>query len=167
MLVLPDGLRGELREPFGPPVGTKELLKIAASAPRPLITVGDQCLSDLLEGGIVPDIMVFDFKVKRKEIPPVMKRKLAPFVKAPFVVLSDAGHISDDLLIALDNVLNEGNGAIFVVGEDDLSALVIMAYAKKGTLVYGQPDAGAAVVPLGDEGTMARAESMLSRMETA
>lgn len=70
MLVLPESLREELKEPFGPPVGTKELLKIARSSPRPLITVGDQCLLNLIDAGIKPDIMVFDFKVKRKEISP-------------------------------------------------------------------------------------------------
>ena len=165
MLVLPEGLRKELAEPFGPPVATEELLKIAASAPKPLITVGDQCLLHLLEGGIVPDIMVFDFKVKRKEIPPAMKKKIAQFAKDPYVVLSGAGNISDDLIIALDKVLNEGKGAIFVAGEDDLSSLIIMAYANEGTLVYGQPDAGAVVVPLGDEDVMARAEAILSKMQ--
>lgn len=166
MLILPESLRESLKGPFGPPVEAKELLRIAASAPRPLVTVGDECLFNLLQGGIVPDIMVFDFKVKRKEIPPEMKKGLAPFVKNPFVVLSGAGHISDDLLSALDTVLNEGKGAIFVAGEDDLSALVIMAYAKAGTLVYGQPDVGAVVVPLGDESVVERAEGILSRMET-
>ncbi|VVC02319.1 Uncharacterised protein [uncultured archaeon] len=167
MLVLPEALRGELHEPFGPPVTTKELLKIAASSPKPLVSVGDECLSSLISGGIVPDIMVFDFKVKRKEISQEMKKRLAPFVKEPYVVLSDAGRISDDLLVALDRVLGEGRGAIFVVGEDDLSALVIMAYAKSGPLVSGQPDVGAVVVPLGDEGVMERAAGILSRMQKA
>ena len=166
MLVLPEILRDALKEPFGPPVNTSELLKIVKNSPKPIITVGDQCLLNLLNAKIVPDIMIFDFKIKRKEIAPELKKKLAPYIKNPFVVLSDAGHISDELLEALDNVLNEEKGAVFVVGEDDLSSLVIMAYAKKGTLIYGQPDVGAVIVPLGDEDITARASSILAGMES-
>ncbi len=165
MLLLPESLREEVRKPFGPVYGGNLLAEVRISASRPIITVGDQCSYDQIASGAAPDMMIFDFKIKRKEIEPEMKKALAPYAKNAFVVLSGPGAITDELSEAVDRMLSEGRGAIFVAGEDDLSALLVMARAKKGTLIYGQPDAGAVVVQLGSEGIRKKAEGFLDRME--
>ncbi|MFA6213858.1 MAG: DUF359 domain-containing protein [Candidatus Micrarchaeia archaeon] len=165
MLVLPEKLREEVRKPFGRVFGGSAAIAECRKAPRPLISVGDQCTSDLIDAGVAPDMLIFDFKIKRVEIPRGMKQKLAPHAKAAFVVLSGAGMISDELEIAVKRVLEEGKGAVLVLGEDDLSALLVMAHAKKGTLVYGQPDEGAVVVPLGGRETVDKARNFLESME--
>lgn len=164
MLALPEEMREEVRKPFGPVLAGAAAIEECRKAKRPLVSVGDQCASDLIDAGIVPDILIFDFKIKRVEIPKAMKEKLAPHAKSAYVVLSGAGSISEELEIAVSRVLSEGKGAIMVAGEDDLSALLVMARAGKGTLIYGQPDAGAVVVPLGGKEVEERAQGLLKRM---
>src|SRR3989344_7810047 len=165
MLALPEELREQVRKPFGHIYTGKKLLEICRHAPHPLIAVGDQCAFDLIASGIFPDVLIFDFKIKRVEIPKEMKAAFAPHAKNAFMVLSAPGQISDELVHAVSEVLHNRKGAIFVVGEDDLSALLVMADAKQGTLVYGQPDEGAVVVPLHDKGVQEKARGFLDRMQ--
>lgn len=166
MLVLPEGLRDEVRQPFGKVVSGKAVLLEYKKAEKPLITVGDQCFLDAAEAGFVPDIGIFDFKIKRKEIPIGMKRRFAQFIVSPYVVLSSAGSITEELERAVLQVLEDGKGAVLVVGEDDLSSLLVMAHASKGTLIYGQPDAGAVVVELGSKMVQGKAKAVLSKMDS-
>ncbi len=165
MLVLPEKLREDVRKPFGKVYSGKAAMEACRKAGRPLVSVGDQCASDLIDAGIAPDILIFDFKIKRVEIPREMKEKLAPHAKEAFVVLSAAGVISDELEIAVVRALGDGKGAVMVVGEDDLSSLLVMAHAKQGTLVYGQPNEGAVVVGLGGKKIVEKARAFLGRME--
>lgn len=165
MLVLPEHLREEVRKPFGSVLSGAKLKNALANAKRPIISVGDQCTYDLILAGEPPDMLVFDFKIKRAEIPPEMKLAFAPHAKNAFMVLSPPGGITEELVFAIDGMLAEGKGAIFVVGEDDLSSLLIMSRAKEGTLVYGQPDKGAVVVPLGKKALQQKAQGFLDKME--
>ncbi|MCX6771148.1 MAG: DUF359 domain-containing protein [Candidatus Micrarchaeota archaeon] len=165
MLILPEKMREGVRKPFGTVFGGSTAMEAARLAARPLISVGDQCATDLIDAGIAPDILIFDFKIKREEISVGMKKKLALHAKSAFVVLSGAGMISDELEIAVLRVLENGKGAVMVAGEDDLSSLLVMAHAKQGTLVYGQPNEGAVVVPLGGKEIMEKARALLGRME--
>ena len=165
MLILPEELRAEVRMPFGHLYDGKKLIDTCKHAPRPLIAVGDQCAFNLIVAGVFPDILIFDFKIKRIEIAPDMKKAFAPHAKNAFMVLSAPAQISDELMHAVSEVLKSKKGAIFVVGEDDLSSLLVMADAKEGTLVYGQPNEGAVVVKLGDKETMKKAKNLLGRMQ--
>ena len=165
MLTLPEKMREEVRKPFGNIFHGSALIEACRNGARPLVSVGDQCASDLIDAGLAPDILVFDFKIKRVEISQEMKKKLAPYAKNAFVVLSGAGMISDELEIALTRVLDDGKGAVLVAGEDDLTSLLVMAHAKQGTLVYGQPNEGAVVVPLGGKKIMGNARAFLEGME--
>lgn len=158
-------MRDEVRKPFGAVLTGKKLQRAAKAAARPVITVGDQCAHDMIASGNAPDMMIFDFKIKRAEIPADMKKALAPHAKNAFVVLSGAGYITDELIAAVEKMLSEGRGAVFVAGEDDLSALLVMAKAESGTLIYGQPDSGAVLVPLGGKEIKEKAQGFLDRME--
>ena len=165
MLVLPEDMREEVRKPFGKVLSGASLAAELKKAARPLITVGDQCTFDLISSGTTPDMLIFDFKIRRVEVSPEIKKAIAPHAKNAFVVLSGAGQIAGSLSEAVDRMLADGKGAIFVAGEDDLSALLVMARAKSGTLIYGQPDAGAVLVPLGGKGIQKKAQGFLDRME--
>ena len=166
MIALPEHLREEVRKPFGKVLSGAELASAIKGAQHPIIAVGDQCTYDLISQGNAPDIMVFDFKIKRVEVAPEMKKAFAPHAQGAFMVLSPPGAITDELASAVDSVLADGKGAVFVVGEDDLSSLLVMARAKSGTLVYGQPDKGAVVVPLGGRAIQKKAQGFLDKMET-
>ena len=167
MLILPESLREEVRKPFGALVTREGFQKALQGAARPLITVGDQCAFDIISAGSPPEMLIFDFKIKRVEIHVDMKKALAPHAKNAFVVLSGAGQISDSLVEAVEKMLGEGKGAVFVVGEDDLSSLLVMAKSGRGTLIYGQPDQGAVFVPLGGKEIRKKAQGFLDRMEKA
>ena len=164
MLVLPEKLREEVRKPFGKVYNGASVLAECEKAERPLVTVGDQCAFDLITAGIIPDMIILDFKIKRVEITAEMKKAIAQHAKNAFVVFSPPGRISSQLVEAVNMLLSEGSGAIIVIGEDDLSSLLVMANAKLGTLVYGQPNEGAVVVPLGTPETQKKAQSFLKRM---
>lgn len=165
MLILPEDMREEVRKPFGKVLSGAGLSAELEKAVKPLISVGDQCTSDLISSGNIPDMLIFDFKIRRVEVSPEIKKTIAPHAKNAFVVLSGAGQIAGSLSEAVDRMLAEGKGAIFVAGEDDLSALLVMARAASGTLIYGQPDAGAVIVPLGGKGIRKKAQGFLDRME--
>lgn len=165
MLILPEELRSEVRKPFGHIYNGKKLLDVCRHAPRPLVAVGDQCAFNLITAGIFPDILIFDFKIKRVEVGKEMKSAFAPHAANAYMVLSAPGQITDELMIAVEDVLRRKKGAIFVVGEDDLSSLLVMAHSKEGTLVYGQPEEGAVVVPLHDKKTREKAKGFLDRMQ--
>ena len=158
-------MREEVRKPFGRVYSGIAAVEACRKGARPIISVGDQCASDLIDAGIAPDILIFDFKIKRVEISQGMKKKLAPHAKNAFVVLSGAGMISDELEIAVTRVLEDGKGAVLVIGEDDLTSLLVMAHAGQGTLVYGQPNEGAVVVPLGGKKIRENARAFLEGME--
>ena len=165
MLILPEKMRDDVRKPFGKVFQGNDAIGECRKGARPLISVGDQCASDLIDAGLAPDILIFDFKIKRVEISGEMKKKLAPHAKNAFVVLSAPGAISDELEIAITRVLEDGKGAILVVGEDDLTSLLVMAHAEQGTLMYGQPNEGAVVVDLGGKKIMETARAFLGKME--
>ena len=92
-------------------------------------------------------------------------KAIAQHAKNAFVVFSPPGRISSQLVEAVSMLLSEGSGAIIVIGEDDLSSLLVMAYAKLGTLVYGQPNEGAVIVPLGTPEIQKKALTFLEQME--
>ncbi len=165
MLILPESLREEVRQPFGKVLRGRQLESARKKAARPVITVGDQCAYDMIKSGSPPDMLIFDFKVKRVEIPSDMKKAIALHAKNAFVVLSGPGKISEELFEAVKRMLAEGKGAVFVAGEDDLSALLVMANASQGTLIYGQPENGAVVVPLGTDAIKKKAQGFLDKME--
>jgi len=154
-----------MRKPFGKLVAGVALAAEVAEAKRPLITVGDQCAYDLITSGFPPDMLIVDFKVKRQEITSEMKEIIAKHAKSAMVVLSPPGAISHELGRAVLKLLGEERGAIIVVGEDDLSALLVMAHAKEGTLIYGQPNEGAVVVGLGGNEVVKKAQKFLEAME--
>lgn len=165
MRILPEELREELKKPFGELVVEKEkIFEKLSKAKKPLIAVGDYCNFNLIGMGFLPEIIVIDFKIKRVEINNEMKQFFSQYIKNSFVVFSPPGKLSEELEDSVKKVLQEQKGSILVLGEEDLSSLLFMAYAKKGTLVYGQPDQGLVIVSLGQEISQ-KAKSFLEKMQ--
>lgn len=145
MKTLTEELRAELKKPFGKIVGNGELA-LEARRGRPLVAVGDHCAAALLRMGVRPDIVVFDLKTKREPVAPEIKAALEVF-KSPVRIKNEPGVITPELERGVKKALKDGGGEILVDGEDDLAGLIVLAYAKEGSVfVYGMPDVGAVVV---------------------
>lgn len=136
---LPEGMRGELKEPLGPvhPDVERELLGDR------VVTVGDIVTYHFLEAGVVPDVAVVDGRTERKEVGEDVIRRWRE-VPEGARVRNEAGTISRELVEALREAL-EGDDEvrIEVVGEEDLAVLPAIVLCSEGdSVVYGQPGEG-------------------------
>jgi uncharacterized protein (UPF0218 family) len=147
MRSLPESLRLELRRPFGKVMNNEELIAALKGRKDLLITVGDECSYFLINNRIMPDIVIYDLRIKRKNVIGNIRDVLGMFDDGEIIVHNEAGVIMDELIESVKSVLERGRGKILVKGEEDLAALVVMMYAPDGSLiVYGQPDEGAVLV---------------------
>jgi uncharacterized protein (UPF0218 family) len=152
MRKLPESLRLELRRPFGRIVNNDELTEVLQSRTGLLISVGDECSYSLIKRGINPDIVIYDLRIKRKDVIGDIRDVLGEFNEGEIIVHNQAGVIMDELIESVKSALSKGKGKILVKGEEDLAALVVMMYAPNGSLiVYGQPDEGAVLVTENEE----------------
>jgi uncharacterized protein (UPF0218 family) len=152
MRKLQESLRLELRRPFGRVVNDDELVEALEGRKGLLITVGDECSYSLIKRGVNPDIMIYDLRVKRKDVIGDMRDVLGKFDDGEIIVHNEAGVIMDELIESVKDALEKGRGKVLVKGEEDLAALVVMMYAPDGSfVVYGQPDEGAVLVEENDE----------------
>ena len=93
-----------------------------------------------------------------------MKEALENFKGEPVVIENQPGHITDALAREVERVVGRGEGKIFVDGEEDLAALVVLSVAPDGAVVvYGQPDEGPVLVRVNDE-VRGSAKTLLDKM---
>jgi uncharacterized protein (UPF0218 family) len=125
--------RKELKIPFGPIVKGIKKEKFT-------ITVGDYCSLQALKE-FVPDLIIYDGKIKRKASPEVTKEIEKTKCKT-IEVENKAGTISDETWIAIELALKEPS-KIKVNGEEDLLVIPCIDLAKETSVIYyGQPDNG-------------------------
>lgn len=111
-----------------------------------IIAVGDRTAISLIKSGILPDLLVYDGKEKRKKI---RKTERALLDAVPFKTIrvrNGAGTIQEEVWAALAEA-KSGRTKIFVEGEEDLitiPAIIVM----DGILYYGQPNKGIVCVPI-------------------
>lgn len=161
---LPDHMREQLRMPFGKLTEEKEMLEVITDC-RNLVTVGDVVSTTLLQKGVCPDILIFDYKTKRGETN--LLKEMVDGIEGKSVVVSNpAGCITPQLVVEAKKAMSrKGRTKMRVKGEEDLAALVCVALAPSGTcLVYGLPDEGMVLVRI-DRETSARAKSLIYAME--
>ncbi|NYZ76611.1 DUF359 domain-containing protein [Candidatus Micrarchaeota archaeon] len=152
MRKLQETLRPELRRPFGKVVNNDELLRAIKDRKGLLISVGDECSYLLIKAGVNPDVVVYDLRIRRKDVIGDIRDVLGKFNDGEVIVHNQAGVIMDELIESVKDALEKGRGKIFVKGEEDLATLVVMMYAPNGSLiVYGQPDEGAVLVEENEE----------------
>lgn len=142
-LKLPLGVRPLLKEPLGILVKGKDLeaakkVKEIIKNKR-VIVVGDVTLKNLLEVGVIPNLKILDFRIKRKD------KKIVD-IKDEIKVRNPPGTISRELQETIKSNINE-DATILIDGEEDLAVLPCIVEAEKGsTILYGQPDEGIVVV---------------------
>jgi len=165
LLTLPDDLRGELKDPWGPVFTDAEAL--LAEAGDPLIAVGDVVTYHLEAAGRRPDVSLVDEMTERSAVDDDVRRALG---EADVTVESPAAALTDDLLSALVAAIEAvgADGAptrIHVEGEEDLATLPAIVAASDGaSVVYGQPGEGMVLVSVTAE-TREAAEGFLRKMD--
>jgi hypothetical protein len=152
MRKLPESLREELRKPFGRVISKEQLVSELKGKDVFLISVGDECSYELIKGGVKPDIVIYDLKIKRKDVIGKVRELLDGFNESSVIVHNPPGVIMDELVETTKEMIERRRGKMLVRGEEDLAALVVMIYAPNGSVVvYGQPDEGAVLVEMNDE----------------
>ena len=145
-LVLPEGMRDELKVPLGPVVQEEEMAPLLEGK-GPVCTVGDMTTETVHRLGFTIQLAIVDYMTKRRSDPRWEE------------VLADVGERS----ISVENpaaTINAGmyNHIIFswdlgapvkmvVTGEEDLATLPAILHAPEGaTVIYGIPDTGLCLV---------------------
>jgi uncharacterized protein (UPF0218 family) len=155
MLRLPEAHRDLFKRPFGTLYGSiGELLPRLEG--RAVYAVGDVVTHNLVDSGLVPDIAIIDGYTMRSPCtrsPLLQARRLT--AKNP------PGTITDELTEAIDDLLRNPPGVIFVDGEEDLAVIPLVLAAPNGAaILYGQPGEGV-VLRIVDDAAKREAASML------
>ncbi|SIR64447.1 GTP-dependent dephospho-CoA kinase family protein [Natronorubrum thiooxidans] len=162
LLVLPDALRHELKEPMGPIETDAERLLEAVDGP--LIAVGDVVTYHFLQAGRAPDVAVVDERTKRETVDEEIRETVTE--STPLEATNPPAALSAEMVETLREALDrEEPTTILVDGEEDLVALPAIAAAPEGaSVVYGQPDEGMVHVTVTDE-HRAEMRALLERFE--
>jgi len=135
-----ESLRKKLRKPLG------KISKRLGKYSGKLISVGDIVSCQLIGQGIVPDLMIYDNRVKRRPATKEVARALDAVGKKVIRIRNKRGTIAEDAWIAISEGL-KNKCKIIVSGEEDLLTLPAIMLAKNGTtIVYGQPNKGMVIV---------------------
>lgn len=129
-------------------------------------TVGDICTIKLIEEGIIPNLMVVDYKTKRSIKLEEIQIGVIESIKCKSVdVDNEPGTISQQLYSEIKNAIkSEIMTKIIVNGEEDLATLPVIKHSKIGAkVIYGMPDKGMVVVDVNQQ-EKKRANSFLKRM---
>ena len=162
LLILPDELRGELKDPFGPLETDAEV--VLEDVDGPLIAVGDVVTYHFIEAGCEPDVAVVDGRTKREAVDEEIHDAVT--TGAGLEVENPPATITESALEALLDALEADEPTtILVDGEEDLLALPAIVAAPDGaSVVYGQPDEGM-VLAIVDDAIRRRCRDLLSRMD--
>jgi uncharacterized protein (UPF0218 family) len=145
MITFPKKELDKLKKPLGKLSQTMERIK-KLSHERRIIAVGDICTLALLAVGIRPHLAVFDYHYMRRRLDSMFVSALKNNFKDIRTYENQAGTISKRLLHDAKRLVVDG-GAVFVDGEEDLTALAFILVArKKDIIVYGQPKKGMVIV---------------------
>ena len=161
LLSLPDALRTELKEPWGPVFEEAESLISAAGSP--LVAVGDVVTYHLEAAGRRPDVSLVDGMTERSAVAEAIS---AATGRPDVTVANPKATLTEELLSALvEAIRGDDPVRILVEGEEDLAALPAIVAAPDGaSVVYGQPGEGMVLVAVTPE-SRACAEAFLRRMD--
>ena len=131
--------------------------------PAKTITVGDRVSQDLTDHQLAPDILIVDDKIMRKEIPPITAAadSIIKVHNPPGTITAEARQAVVTAMRSLQRT------RITVDGEEDLLALIAIAEAPQGSLVfYGQPREGIVAIKATEE-TQQKVRRIIERMQKA
>lgn len=147
-----------LKKPFGDLIGPDDtengrIIDICRVSRR-LITVGDTTTGTVVRSGLVPDLSIIDGLERRQASTTCtngIRSTIASLSGCDVTVLScrnEPGSISSEALSTLSHALScRPPVLVRVIGEEDLIALPLIAFAPAGsTVLYGQPSQGIVVV---------------------
>ena len=162
LLILPDALRHELKEPMGP-IET-DANRLLEAVDGPLIAVGDVVTYHFLEAGRPPDVAVVDERTKREAVDEEIRETVTE--ETTLEATNPPAELSAAMIEALvDAIDREEPTTILVDGEEDLVALPAIVAAPEGaSVVYGQPDEGMVHVKVTDD-HRAEMRALLERFE--
>jgi len=111
--------------------------------PAKIVSVGDQVSRDLASHNLLPDVLIVDNKIMRKEVPP-----FSATADQVVNVGNPPGTITDEAWQAIEKAMVDSRRTEIVVdGEEDLLTLVAILTAPENSLVfYGQPHEGVVAV---------------------
>lgn len=163
--LLPEAMRTELGEDFGPIVGDDDLEDVLGEA-EVIISVGDIVSMDLKKRGITPRAFICDFKTHRDDENPEFKEVLGDWGDKEVKVLNPAGTITRKAWTAIRNAMKrDGTTRIVVNGEEDLLGIPAFLEAPIGAkVVYGSPGRGAVVVDV-TEAFQHRVEALVKKFD--
>jgi len=169
--VLPENLRDELKNPLGRLYKCNGLECIRAmekdlrQAPK-VAAVGDMTAYYLLEGRVVPDLLIVDMKTKRMPVSSDVLKSLEHDSYRVVKVDNPPSTLTDELIDAIRSSLaGKDKVKITVRGEEDLATLPVILYAPIGSaVVYGQPNEGSILVKVTPE-KKDQIKNLMNRME--
>ncbi|MDD5337228.1 MAG: DUF359 domain-containing protein [Candidatus ainarchaeum sp.] len=160
-MIVPESVRTELREPLGSLMDFQSF--ISSYGKRKIVAVGDAVVLALLRAKIESFVSVFDFSTRRNPIPEKERSELAAKYPEPLVCENPAGTIAEALEQSAKLVLKTG-GALRIVGEEDLAALVFMRLCPDALIiVYGQPEKGVVAIEC-NEASRRKAENFFRKI---
>jgi uncharacterized protein (UPF0218 family) len=140
----------KLKEPIGTLVQgsfeetVEELRKVVEKEkPARIISVGDAVSKNLVECGILPNLLIVDNREMRKSSQPILVQ-----TDVTIRVQNPQGTITREAVEAVKEAVAANHHAKIVVdGEEDLLTLIAVLYAPEGSFViYGQPFVGIVIV---------------------
>ncbi len=163
-LRLPEAMREELRTPLGKLVDGESFQKEIKNLDH-LVTVGDYCTSEALDGSSQPMLAVIDMKVER-HADERMKKHISSRKAAIIEVSNPPAEITPEVWLALyEAYASPRRSIIRVDGEEDLVTLPAIALAPaESTIAYGLPGKGVVLVAANDV-SKDRVARILDRME--
>lgn len=146
-LVLPESIRGELKQPIGEIIRF-ETFDFSTLPMEGVVTVGDVTAKLFHERGFFPRLSLVDFLVKREKIYTSLQELGFRGDEKEYVVLNPAGQITGKLFRTIKELFetsdtDSGRFVIRVEGEEDLAVLpVVLAVPLGFHVFYGQPGVG-------------------------
>lgn len=129
---------------IGSPEQTMPLLQelIRQKKPTKICVIGDFLTQKTIEYDLDVDLWLYDGKVMRHPVPNYMPPEMD--IKT---IHNPPGTISTESLKVIKNITYDRPRALFVQGEEDLLALLVVKHAPINSLVlYGQPHVGVVAV---------------------
>jgi len=140
MIRLTPRLRKILKKPLG------KIYRKVGKYKGKIIAVGDIAAYELIRGGTVPTLIIYDNKVKRKPTSKKIKRLLDSIRCDTYKIRNPRSTIQEDAWIVIEEGLRR-KSKIIVSGEEDLLVLPAVLLAKNGSLIfYGQPNRGMVLI---------------------
>lgn len=158
MLVLPESLRANLKNPLGllcKGNGLKCIseMNIELKAAKKIVAVGDMTAFYMLESAVMPDLAIVDNKTKRKPAPDHVLHRLQTVSYKTIHVRNPPATLTKELIDTIkDSMKRDEHIKLEVEGEEDLATLPAILYAPLGAvIIYGQPNEGSVLVKVTKE----------------